>query len=258
MVFLFVIAFLVIVNIPNKTKSEDNSGIPTVFVHGYKGTANSFGTMLERFTENGWGKKKLMYYVSSNGKVHDYYSKGDTSNPFIQIILQNNRASFADSTEWLATALRHLKKNYGVDTVNLVGHSMGGIISTKYTIEYNDSAYPNVNKLIVIGSPFDGIYSEEYFQVHHDPAATDLKPKSLALRLFKESRFPNHISVLSIGSTGDAIAFPDSVNAVNKVIPARQLKKIMIENEGLGHSTLHESVDVDSMIHSFLWQDGTQ
>ncbi|WP_246001302.1 alpha/beta fold hydrolase [Oceanobacillus piezotolerans] len=252
LLLLMLLGSIFILYVPNKVKSEYNLGVPTVFVHGYKGTYNSFTNLLDRFEANGWGEKRIVYYVSSDGRIHDYYTEG--SNPaYIQIILQNNRASFANSTEWLSKALRHLKKKYGVETVNLVGHSMGGIISTKYTIEYKEEAYPNVNKLITIGSPFDGIYSEEYFRIHHDAAAEDLKPNSLALEMLYRSDFPDRIAVLNIGSSGDAISFPDSVKAISKIVPKSQLKEVIIEDEDLGHSALHENTRVDKLIRTFLW-----
>src|SRR5699024_5062031 len=162
-----------------------------LFVHGYKGTENSFGHMLKRFEKQyKWGNTALIYYVSPQGEIQVYnLSKGKQNPVFIQVVFENNRASFADNTEWLASVTRHIN-------------------------EYQDpETYPAVDKLITIGSPFDGIYNQSYFQIHHDPAATDLKPNSVALGLLRENTnaFPENISVLSIGSTGDIVAAPESV-----------------------------------------------
>ncbi|WP_084268685.1 alpha/beta fold hydrolase [Oceanobacillus damuensis] len=254
---MLLFGMIIILNLPNKTKSELYLGEPTVFIHGYKGTANSFGFMLNRFEKKyGWGNKGLIYRVSKEGQIRDFnMSKGKHAPAFVQIILENNRASFADSTEWISNVLKHMKEKYYIDSVNLVGHSMGGIISVKYAMDYDGKDYPRVNKIIAIGSPFDGIYSEEYFHIHQDAAAMDLKPGSLALQLLKEGTFPADIEVLSIGSTGDVIALPESVQALRTIIPNGNLQEIIIENEKLGHSALHENKEVDKMIHSFLWQD---
>lgn len=245
---------------PSKVKSEYYQGEPTVFVHGYKGTANSFDYLLDRFENDyGWGNKGLVYYVTSQGHIIDFnLNKWRQAPVFVQIILENNRASFADSTEWISQVLLHMKDNYNIDSVNLVGHSMGGILSLKYTMDFAGHGYPSVNKLITIGSPFGGIYSESYFQIHKDDAATDLKPGSLALDLLKESTFPAETKVLSIGSTGDAVALPESVQTLRTIIPSEHLQEIMIDNEDLGHSALHENAEVDKLINSFLWQDGGQ
>ncbi|MGJ9459476.1 alpha/beta fold hydrolase [Oceanobacillus sp. CF4.6] len=259
-VSMLISGILTIIYMPSKAKSELYFGEPTVFIHGYKGTANSFGFMLNRFEKKyGWGNKGLVYYVSKEGRIRDYnLSKGKHAPTFVQIIMENNRAGFADSTEWISSVLLHMKEKYQIESVNLVGHSMGGIISLKYTMDYAGDGYPEVNKLITIGSPFDGIYNEDYFQIHQDAAAEDLKPSSLALQLLKESTFPADINVLSIGSTGDLIATPKSVQALRTIIPIGNYQEIIIENKRLGHSALHENKEVDKMIHSFLWQDDGQ
>ncbi|WP_449354523.1 alpha/beta fold hydrolase [Virgibacillus natechei] len=255
---IMIVGVVTILYMPNKAKSEHYSGDPTVFVHGYKGTSNSFGFMLDRF-ENSyrWGNKALVYFVSSKGRVKEYnLSKGKHEPTFVQVVFENNRAGIDDTTYWLSSALKHMKESYSVDSINLVGHSMGGIVALKYLQDYTGEAYPSANKLITIGSPFNGIYSQEYFQINHDAGAIDLKPDSLALQTVHDNTIPENTDVLSIGSTGDPVAVPESVQAIETIIPDDQLDEIMIENRRLGHSALHESKQVDKEIHSFLWQDG--
>lgn len=257
---IMIIGVVAILYTPNKAKSEHYNGPPTVFVHGYKGTSNSFGFMLKRF-ENiyNWGSRGLVYHVSAEGKVQEYnFSKGKGEPMFVQVVLEDNRASFKDSAEWLSNALSHMKEKYEVELINLVGHSMGGIVSLKYVQNYNGEAYPNVHKLITIGSPVDGIYSKDYFKIHRDAGAKDLKPGSRALHLLHDRTIPENIEVLSIGSTGDGIAVPESVQALRSIIPDEQLEEVMIENRKLGHSALHENRRVDKLIHAFLWQDELQ
>lgn len=243
--------------VPNKTRSEVYSGIPTVFVHGYKGTVQSFGKMLHRFEKDyRWGKRGISYYVSSDGSLYDVphgWSKDEPN--FIQVVLRNNRTSFEESTLHLSNVLQHLKKTYQIEKVNLVGHSMGGIVSLKYSMEYQSDAYPSVDKLVTIGSPFAGIFDDNYFLKHQDKGANDLKVNSPALQMLHTAAFPEGIQVLSIGSTGDVIAVPESVASLAQIVPATQLEEVMLENEALGHSALHEDETVDHLIHRFLWQD---
>lgn len=254
------VSIAVITYMPDQAKSQQTHSPPTVFVHGYKGTYNSFGNMLERFeNQYNWGNKALIYRVSSAGKIRVYnLNKGKKEPVFIQVIFDNNRASFETEASWLAKVLHHMKQNYQFESVNIVGHSMGGLISVKYIEEYQDnSKYPATEKLITIGSPFDGVYSQTYFQYNQDPAATDLKPNSAALQLLqsKEWSIPENLKVLCIGSTGDLVARPKSVNALRMIIPEDQLKTIMIENKTLGHSELHENTRVDHLIYFFLWNN---
>ncbi|MBY7142246.1 alpha/beta fold hydrolase [Virgibacillus sp. NKC19-3] len=254
---IMIVGVITILYTPSKAKSEHYSGDPTVFVHGYKGTSNSFGFMLDRF-ENSyqWGNKALVYYVSSQGRVEEYnLNKGKQEPAFVQVVFENNRASIDDTTYWLSSALHHMKESYSIDSINLVGHSMGGITGLQYLQDYAGGEYPNVTKLVTIGSPFNGIYSHEYFQIHQDAGAIDLKPDSLALQLLHDKTIPENTNVLSVGSTGDTVAMPESVQAIQSIVPSHQLEEIMIENKRLGHSALHESKQVDKIIHSFLWQD---
>lgn len=259
-VFVLVLIYGTIIYTPNVSKSEEYLESPTVFIHGYKGTYNSFGNMLKRYeNEYRWGRKAFVYHVSSEGKIRVTQLKQRRGEPvYIQVIFENNRASFADNAKWLAQVLHHMKENYEMDSINLVGHSMGGIISVKCIEDYYDTnKLPLINKLVTIGSPFDGIYNQNYFQIHHDAAANDLRPNSKALTLIKENRasFPRNISVLSIGSIGDIVAVPDSVKALQAIIPKDQLHEVMINDQKLGHSALHESKEVDFMIHNFLFPE---
>src|SRR5699024_12746858 len=112
--------------IPKNARSEPSVSHPKGFVHGYKGTENSVGHMLKRFEKQyKWGNTALIYYVSPQGEIHVYnLSKGKQNPVFIQVVFENNRASFADNTEWLASATRHMTEYYQTNTMNLVGQSM--------------------------------------------------------------------------------------------------------------------------------------
>lgn len=241
----------------DETQTEEYTGAPTIFIHGYKGTENSFGHMLDRFENTyQWGNKGFIYYVTENGDIVDYnLNNGRYAPMFVQIVLEDNRASFEESTEWIAAVLLHLKENYRVEEVNLVGHSMGGILAVKYTMEYARNDYPSVNKLVAIGSPFDGIYNERYFEIHQDAAAEDLKPDSHAINMLQQNMFPADVDVYSIASTGDSVAVPESVKALRSMIPEQNFKETIIDDPQLTHSALHESMQIDKLIHSFLWQD---
>lgn len=250
---IILIGIIAVLYVPSKASSKYYPARPTVFVHGYKGTINSFGHLLDRFENNKWGNKALIYSVSPQGEIHVFnLNKGKIDSAFVQVIFENNRASMEDNAKWLSDVLDHMKKHYYIDTVNLVGHSMGGLVAVKYLESYQGDTQSKVEKLITIGSPFGGVYAEEYFQINRDAGATDLKPDSVALQLLKENKFPSDVDVLGIGSTGDAVAVPESVQSIRSIIPDDQLQVIMIDNDTLGHSALHENEEVDKIVHSFL------
>ncbi|WP_010529322.1 alpha/beta hydrolase [Lentibacillus jeotgali] len=251
---------------PGETKSEEQIKNATVFVHGYKGTKNSFGNMLKRFENKyGWGQRALVYRISPAGNLDvNVYGKetGDVTDPiFVHVIFDNNRASIQNTSAWLAKVLAHMKETFQFNIVNLVGHSMGGLVTMDYTQTYqNKRMYPKVNKLVAIGTPFDGVYNEDYFRIHHDPAAENLKPDSEALKRLRLNKdvISEQLRVLSIGSTGDSVAVPQSVGAIKNIVPEAQLTYEMIHDNTLGHSELHEDVRVDRMVYSFLNSENEQ
>src|SRR5699024_5288014 len=102
------------------------AGIPTIFIHGYKGTYNSFANMLKRLEEdNGRGEKVLLYRVTKEGKMHVFQTGRKGGNPAnIPVVLEDNPCSFEDSAKWFTHVLAYIKANYNVAKVNLVGDSM--------------------------------------------------------------------------------------------------------------------------------------
>src|SRR5699024_3017425 len=96
--------------------------------------------------------------------------------------------------------------------------------------------------------------SEEYFRLHSDAAAIDLMPDSAEQNILKSNKdaFPDHIDVMNVGSTGELIAGPDSVYSLQDIDSEAKLTEVMIDNEKLGHSALHENEHVDKLVHDFL------
>ncbi len=148
----------------NKTTTKEQNSvseiaIPTLFVHGYSGTANSFGGMINRLAEDGDVTKSLVMNVAADGTVS---SKGDydkfSHNPTIQVIFEDNKSSAANQTQWIQNVMKELKNNYHIEKVYAVGHSMGGVSLTSYIEKVgNDKTYPVLEKLVLIGAPLNGL-----------------------------------------------------------------------------------------------------
>lgn len=255
---LLILIAMIVTYLPQEANSQKEQQPVTAFVHGYKGTANSFAGMMSRFQRRNWGNKSLVVYVTKRGNVKTYSINNEKKKPrLVQVVFENNRAGFSNSALWLSKAMKVLKIKYHIETINLVGHSMGGLVSLKYVQDYQDpSLYPVTNKLITIGSPFGGIYNREYFQLYQNMDMKDLRPDSRALQLlqYNASGIPEDLQVFSIGSTGDSVAVPDSVQKLRNIVPERQLTEEMIDNRGLGHSELHENELVDQWVYQFLLQ----
>jgi uncharacterized alpha/beta hydrolase family protein len=238
--------------------SGDYASTPTVFVHGYKGTYNSFKTMLYRFEQNGWGKRELVVYVSAEGDITWKGTLHFDSKlpPLVQIVFEKNKASIAETSTRLQSVMKGLKDNFGVEQVKLVGHSMGGLVSVNYLESTNGNAdYPQTLKFAVIGSPFDGIAKESYHKVNTGEAIIDLKPDSNALNSLIDNReyFPAELEVLSIAGSGDQVVDIDSAFAIQEIVNEERLQKQLIEDQTIDHSGLHETEKVDKLLKKFLW-----
>ncbi|WP_456274520.1 alpha/beta hydrolase [Bacillus sp. AK031] len=238
--------------------SMAQSHIPTVFVHGYKGTYNSFKTMLYRFEENEWASRKLVVYVSAEGEVT---WKGtlpeETKLPsLIQVVFENNKASISETSLHLQNVMEGLKTKFGINNVNLVGHSMGGLVSVDYLEKSSgNDKYPHTVKLAVIGSPFNGIDKESYHRVNTGEAVIDLKPGSEALKALVKNRedLPADIQVLAIAGAGDQVVEVESAFGIGSIIKKDQLQTELIDDKKIDHSGLHETEKVDKLIKKFLW-----
>ncbi|RBP08089.1 alpha/beta hydrolase [Rossellomorea aquimaris] len=232
---------------------------PTVFVHGYKGTYNSFRTMLERFeNQHGWGQKTLEIYVSENGSV---VYKGSlptnlTSPPLVQVIFEDNRASLEKQAIWLESAMKLLHHQFDVSNVNIVGHSMGGLASTKYILNTRDSSFvPKTHKFITIATPFLGVTKESYDEINTGAAVIDLKPESRALKEMFLNRhlIPSNINVLSIAGSGDDVVNVQSAIGSQSLFEKNQYQSRIVYDPSISHSGLHETIKVDRLVGDHLW-----
>lgn len=239
--------------------------IPTVFVHGYKGTANSFGHMLDRFGYEAGGKKIAMRMAVTedgeldvSGGIGKYEKDGDSA---VQILFEDNRASLAKQTIWLQKAMRYLREHEQVKTINFVGHSMGGLALLSYLEKTpTDAAYPVPQKFIAIATPFAGIDKASYFKLQKDPAAQDLKAGSAALQLLvkEKASIPKNIQVLAVAgnrdnSGSDGLVKVSSVFYAKTFFPKGAYQERIVAGPDVTHSGLHENAEVDTLVSRFLW-----
>ncbi|WP_083566264.1 alpha/beta hydrolase [Domibacillus mangrovi] len=236
--------------------SENQYVDAVVFVHGFKGNANSFNTMIARFEEYRWGARALTINVTKTGRllVHEDISLPNKP-AFIQVLFKNNRASFDDTSHALASVMQVLKKEYGINRVNIVSHSMGGIVSVKFLQElYDPARHPVTDKLVTIGSPFDGVAGGRWFTQNTGPAVYDLMPGSPALAQIAagHTHFPAETDVLNIASTGDQVTPVKSALHLKAIVPKKNYHVNVIYDKTIDHSGLHETPIVDEKIGHFF------
>ncbi|MCA0972575.1 alpha/beta hydrolase [Halobacillus litoralis] len=261
--FTLLIGLLLFFSITKSIRSEYTSNdTPTLFLHGYKGSERSFATMLERLERRGPGEKQMIVRVTEKGKVQ---IKGDLegSAPLVQVIFEDARASIDQQKDWLKSIMSALKDDYGVDHINLVGHSMGGLSLAGFLAEKEEDA-PDVNKLVVMASPFNGIEKEGYFKVNFGDAATDLRPESKALVDLKKRQIDS-VDVLAIAGVinredraseqWDGLVKRNSVRGIQSLVPRHRIQFEIVRGNFATHSGLHESPYVDKLVADFLWKE---
>ncbi|WP_197076601.1 alpha/beta hydrolase [Domibacillus indicus] len=229
---------------------------PVLFVHGFKGTARSFNTMIARFEERGWGERALTMNVTRTGKLlvrEEAFSAGRPA--FIQVIFENNRSSFEATSIALAAVMQVLHNDYNIEHVKIVSHSMGGIVSVKFLQDlYDPELHPVTDQLVTIGSPFDGVFGGRWFTQNHGPAVYDLMPGSPALAHIaaNHNRFPQETQVLNIAGTGDQVTPLQSALSLKALVPENQYRVDVLYDKMINHSGLHETAAVDEKIGAFF------
>ncbi|WP_050180406.1 alpha/beta fold hydrolase [Domibacillus robiginosus] len=229
---------------------------PVLFVHGFKGTARSFNTMISRFEERGWGERALTMNVTRTGRLLVRESPFSTERPaLIQLIIENNRASFEDTSRAVAAAMQVMRKEYGIEHIKVVGHSMGGIVSVKFLQDlYDPTLHPAVDQLVTIGSPFNGVAGGRWFKQNKGEAVYDLMPGSPALAQItaNHAQFPKETQVLNIAGTGDQVTLLQSALSLKAIVPENQYQLDVLYDKTINHSGLHETPLVDEKIGAFF------
>lgn len=240
---------------------------PTLFVHGYRGNRYSFGRMLQRFSRSGIAQKALVVRVTKNGT---FKFSGDwqfeSCNPCIQVLFQKNKATVVQQVQWLAKLLAFFKTQ-NIDTVNLVGHSMGAVTVTAYCGHCFGSTQPKVNKVVTIAGPFNDLeLGRDEAQISGYPL-TKSGPKQTTPIYEDLSKYlpqiPYKIEFLNI--VGDILpaghlAHDGSVAtssglALKYILQSTKHKYIqaLILGANAAHSLLHENSLVDWDMIDFLW-----
>lgn len=238
------------------------SAVPTVFIHGYGGTINSFGGMIQRLSSERKTTKEMLITVQSDGSLKvdgDLSKKKD--NPSIQVLFTANKDTEWNQTEWIYTVLKYLKQQ-GVEQVNLVGHSMGGVSSLRYLTTYgqpNDAS--TINKFISIGAPFNDF--TESSESIDDILRNGPSVKAGRYIDYQNgiANVPNKLPILLLAGKINQETVTDGTVPLNSALATFSLLKDhgnpikyqIFTGPNAQHSQLHENLNVDKTVVDFLW-----
>ncbi|GAA3021871.1 alpha/beta hydrolase [Tetragenococcus solitarius] len=255
----------------NATKSTQQtnkkSTMPTLFIHGYQGTTNSFKSMINDMQKNSVAQREMIVVVHSDGSI-DVQGElsGKKTNPIIQVLFENNESDEWNQTEWIKNVLSLLKNDYQVDKVNLVGHSMGGVSAYRYMGTYGqEDTLPKIEKFVAIGAPFNEFVDTSESQSVEDLLKNGPDTPSQRYQDFTDltPQIPNDTSVLLIAGQLSKADFTDGTVPLTSALSIYPLLEnngfndisySIIQGQRSSHSMLHENSKVNRQIEQFLWE----
>lgn len=258
----------------NATKSTQQTGpaiekstTPTLFIHGYQGTTNSFKSMINDMQQNSMSQREMVILVHSDGSIEAQGElSGKKTNPIVQVLFEDNESDEWNQTEWIKNTLSLLKNDYQVDKVNLVGHSMGGVSAYRYMGTYGqDDSLPKVEKFVAIGAPFNDFINTSEYQSIEDLLKDGPETPSQRYQDFVEltPQITNDTSILIIAGQLSKADYTDGTVPLTSALSIYPLLKnnefddvsySVIQGQRSSHSMLHENGKVNQQIEQFLWE----
>ena len=244
--------------------SVEKGTVPTLFVHGYKGTVNSFKGMITRLEKENKGKQELTLTVDVNGNIQ---SQGilsqQATNPMIQVLFADNENNEWNQAEWIRACLVYLQTTYQINKVNIVGHSMGGVSGLRYLVTYGqETTLPQVEKFVALGAPFNDFVDDSGQNLadllENGPTVVSSRYQdyqTMIGNLSTDTQFLLVAGQLSEVELSDGTVPLNSALAVYALLKqhGNTVMEKVEEGEGASHSMLHENEEVDREVSQFFW-----
>jgi uncharacterized alpha/beta hydrolase family protein len=164
--------------------------------------------------------------------------------------------------KWLKQTIQKLQTEYNIDTINIVAHSMGGVITVKYIEDTYGSDFPRVDKLITLDSPIDGAVLAKRSKFIFE-ANKDLAIGSKAIKQLSDNKelFDPQTKVVSYAATmddkwlfwnGDVV----STDSAFKLIDIAQgpVKRVEVPYSHTGETSIINP-EVMKDVAKYLWGD---
>lgn len=156
---------------------EPDGHPPLVFVHGFGGSRGDFLLMAG--------------YLHLRGRKRRYAIEFESG----QSIEQKARA--------LAELVREVVRVTGEPKVDVVAHSLGGVITRVALVDH--ALAPLLRRVITLGSPHHGTVPARYSS---SLTTIELRPNSALLARLAQSPWPDEVHGVSFWSKGDVIILP--------------------------------------------------
>jgi pimeloyl-ACP methyl ester carboxylesterase len=189
---------------------------PVVFLHGYAQHTANFLWLMRRLRRDGWTHLYSVRHAAARGDIEH-------------------------SARRFGEALDRIRRDTGSDSVDVVAHSMGGLVARTHVRQRGHAS--GITRLVTLGTPHQGTLAFPGFRL--DPMVAQMRPTSpFLVRLAQDDPVPGLVDCIAIYSADDAVVVPTSAGywpgAFN------------IELRGLGHMSLLFSRRVHELVRENL------
>jgi triacylglycerol lipase len=197
---------------------------PILLVHGIIHNRSAFMSLQRRMEKVGWENVFTMNYNTFHGNI-------------LQMV------------EELGRKIEMVLKKTGSDQIDIVAHSLGGIVGRTYMSLGEGRG--KVRRLITLGTPHQGTQLSFFAKgLSRGALDSDLRVDSYLIRLLMQTELPNKSEIVSIHSPFDWTVVP-SENSNCKGKPESAFKNIQLDY--VGHTGLLYSTEAfDAVVHSIL------
>ncbi len=175
---------------------------PILLLHGYAQHPANFLWIARRLRRDGWSHVYTLRHAPMFGDIER-------------------------SAARLGAAIDRIRDATGAPAVDVVAHSMGGLVARAYVRARGTAC--GIARLVTLGTPHQGTHV--FRRLAHDPMLVQMRPDSpLLKRLASDDPVPALVECVAIYSTGDAVVVPPH-NGYYK-------GAFNIEVAGTGHMTM--------------------
>lgn len=246
-------------------KTFIQSSRPTIFFHGWGSSSRAERHMANAAKDAGVTKTIIDAKVDKDGRVTlDGTIPKGAINPIVLVNFDNNRgASTRDQGDYAYAVVKALQDNYGINEMNMVGHSYGNMAIVYYMLQHgSDTSLPKLVKQVDIAGHFNGIIGMN--EPENNSLDGEGKPTSMTesyeeLLSLGDNYPQGQVEVLNIyGNTGkesDERVTNLSSQSLDYLLKGhvKSYQEKEITGPNGQHSKLHETALVDKPLIDFLW-----
>lgn len=167
-----------VLTLPRLRQSATRPHVPILFIHGLLHNPSTFAWLKQRLANAGFKN-------------------------FSDMNLATVTYSIPELAQQTATAVDALLAKYDVPHVDIIGHSMGGLVGRYYVQKLGGDG--KVRNLITLGTPHQGTALSRYFRFSNVKC---LNPNSDFLSDLQSCPLPQHTRVVAVSGNMDILMWP--------------------------------------------------